>query len=81
MTIATGVVLGLLIIIIGSALTSLIGLFLIGFAKHLTLPAKTKPGTGLYAGALSVLGLLFHFAGPLASLWAGIATFIHFLGA
>lgn len=81
MAIATGVVLGLLIIIVGSALAQLLGLFLLGLTKHLTTPARVKPRVGFLAGALLVIGLILQVAGPLASLWGGIATFVHFLGA
>ena len=80
MSIATGVVLGILIIGIGAAFSSLLGFFLIGLGRALVQPIKVKPFTGFIAGVLAVIGLLLLTAGPLASLWGGIATFVHFLG-
>lgn len=73
MTLATAIVVGLLTIIVGAALTSLLGFFFIGYGNHLAKPAKVKKAKALGAGALHVLGVLFLAAGPLASLWAGVS--------
>lgn len=80
MAIATGVVLGLLIIIAGSSIAQLLGLYLIGLAKHLSAPAKLTKKRAVSSWIAGPLGLLAMTAGPLAALWGGIATFIHFLG-
>lgn len=80
MAIATGVVLGLLIITAGSLITWLLGLYLIGLAKHLSAPAKLTKKRAVSSWVAGPLGLLAMTAGPLAALWGGIATFVHFLG-
>jgi len=80
LAIATGVILGLIIITAGSALTWLSGLMLLGAAKNLSAPAKLSKKRIVSSWVAGPTGLLFLTAGPLASLWAGIATFVHFLG-
>lgn len=81
MDIATGIVLGIIIIAGGSVLTWLSGLLLLGAAKLLSAPAKLTKKRAVTSWVAGPVGLLFLTAGPLASLWAGIATFVHFLGA
>lgn len=80
MTIATGVILGLIIITAGSALTWLSGLTLLGLSKNLSSAAKLTKKRAVLSWIAGPVGLLTLVAGPLASLWAGIATFVHFLG-
>ena len=80
MAIATGIVLGIIIITGGSVLTWLSGLMLLGVAKHLSAPTKLTKKRIVWSWVAGPAGLLLLTAGPLASLWAGITTFIHFLG-
>lgn len=81
MTIATGIVLGIIIIAGGSVLTWLSGLMLLGAAKHLSAPSKLTKKRIVSSWIAGPAGLLLITAGPLGSLWAGISTFVHFLGA
>lgn len=80
MTIATGVVLGLLIITAGSLIAWLLGLYLIGLSGQMVKPKKIKPGKAFAAGLVSASGILMLAAGPLAALWAGIASGLAIIG-
>lgn len=81
MLIATAVVVGLLVTAIGATLSSLLGFYFIGLSGQMVKPKKVKPGKAFAAGLVSVSGILMLAAGPLASLWAGIASGLTIIGA
>ncbi|GAA1645629.1 hypothetical protein GCM10009700_35050 [Brevibacterium sanguinis] len=81
MLIATGVIVGLLILAAGNMLSWLAGFFLIGVGNELAIRGVSKPAKSLGAGAVWVSGILTLAAGPLASLWLAIFTGVSIIGA
>lgn len=80
MTIATGIIVGLLITAVGGVLAWLLGALLAGIATHMVATAKVKPGKAAGAGVISVIGILILVAGPFTSLWGGIAAAVKIIG-
>lgn len=81
MVIATGIIVGIVVVVIGWLVAQFAGFFLMG-AGTKVIRAKRKPGAlrSLFAGSLSVSGILFLAAGPLAALWAGISSAVAIIG-
>lgn len=80
MEIATGIIAGLLILGVGGAIASSLGFFLLGLGGELVKPARVTNRTALAGGISAVFGLMVLIAGPLASLWAGIAVAVNIIG-
>lgn len=87
MAIATGIIVGLLIFSVGSALGVLLAAFLVGIVGYLGDKAlKNKRGSGkrkgsaIGAGVLLTLGLVIGVASPLTALWGGISTAVSIIG-
>lgn len=84
MAIASGIIVGLLILSAGGVLSFLLGTFLVALANeigkdYLHKVSPHKYG-GLIAGGVLSVGLLLWCAGPLASLWGGIAAAVSIIG-